>query len=149
VALERQRPLAAAVGSLVLVAATLWPVARDPREDGFPLSTYPMFATARPTTLVMSYPLGETAHGNVALLPRLIGSPEVLQARAIVERAVAGGRNGMAQLCGRIAERVALEEQFRDVTGIRIVSGTHDAIEFLVRDQRGPERLLARCEVRR
>jgi hypothetical protein len=135
--------------SIGLVAAALWPVVRNPRDDGFPLSTYPMFATARPTTLVMSYPLGETAEGTVSLRPRLIGSPEVLQARAIVERAVAKGRTALAALCARIAERVATDDGFRGVTAIRIVSGTHDAIEFLTRDQRGPERLLVRCEVRR
>jgi len=135
--------------SLALVGAALWPVVRDPRDDGFPLSTYPMFATARPTTLVMSYPLGETPHGTVILTPFLIGSPEVLQARAIVERAVAQGARATAALCRYIADRVARDEDFHDVTGIRIVTGTHDAIEYLTRGARGPERLIARCEVAR
>ena len=64
--------------------------ARDPRDDAFPLSTYPMFAEPRPTTLTMDYALGETAAGERRTLsPRLVGTGEVLQAYARFERAVA------------------------------------------------------------
>jgi hypothetical protein len=139
----------AAIASIGLIGATLSPLARDPVDDGYPLSTYPMFASARPTKLTMSYPLGVTADGGRRWLsPALIGSVEVLQARAIVERAV-GRREELAALCAQIAKRVAAHPGYRDVTAIRFVTGTHDAVDFLVRDRLGPERDRGRCEVPR
>ena len=38
---------------------------------------------------------------------------------------------------------------FADVTRIRIVTGTHDSIDFLVRHRPGPERERCRCAVKR
>ncbi|MBA3395904.1 MAG: hypothetical protein H0T89_24950 [Deltaproteobacteria bacterium] len=141
--------VAAAVVSVVLIGATLSPLARKPADDGYPLSTYPMFAWRRPTKLTMSYPLGVTARGPRYLSPGIIGSFEVLQARAIVERAVAKGGKEVAMLCERIAARVATTPRFADVTAIRIVTGNHDAVDFLVRDAPGIEYERAACEVRR
>ncbi len=138
-----------AVISFVLIGATLSPLAREPADDGFPLSTYPMFAWRRPTKLTMSYPLGVTAQGPRYLSPGIVGSFEVLQARAIVERAVAKGGKELAMLCERIATRVATTPRFADVTAIRIVTGNHEAVEFLVRDAAGIEYERARCEVKR
>ena len=101
------RTYAAAV-SLALVAATLWPLLGNPRDDSFPLSTYPMFAWKRPTKMSMSYPIGETASGERRyLVPRVIGSGEVLQARAIVERAVGKGGKELAAFCQKVAANVA------------------------------------------
>ena len=48
-----------------------------------------------------------------------------------------------------IAGRVGLLADYRDVVSIRIVTGTHDAVDFLVRDLRGGEQERTRCEVRR
>ena len=69
----------AIVASIALLALTLSPVVREPTDDGFPLSTYPMFATERPTELSMVYALGVTRSGERRYLrPFLIGSGEVL-----------------------------------------------------------------------
>src|SRR5215204_4656942 len=101
----------AAVVSIVLIAATLWPLRLDPMKgdsDSFPLSTYPMFAWKRPTKLAMSYAIGETADGQRRYLtPRILGSGEVLQARAIVERMVRNGGTELTKFCERIARTVA------------------------------------------
>ncbi len=79
----------AIVTSLALVGAALSPLVRDPADDGFPLSTYPMFAWSRPTELTASYALGVTPGGGRRYLsPALVGSGEVLQARAIIEAGV-------------------------------------------------------------
>lgn len=141
--------MAAVVVSVALIGATLSPLARKPADDGFPLSTYPMFAWRRPTKLTMSYPLGVTAQGPRYLSPGVVGSFEVLQARAIVERAVAKGGKELAMLCDRIAARVAMTPRFADVTAIRIVTGNHDAVEFLVRGAPGIEYERAACEVKK
>ena len=142
--------VAAATVSIALIAATLSPLLRAPTDDGFPLSTYPMFAWKRPTKLSMSYPIGETATGERRyLVPRTIGSGEVLQARAIVERAVAKGGPELAQLCQKIAANVSRAPRFADVVRIRMMSGTHESIDYLVEGKLGVEIERTRCEVRR
>jgi len=143
----------AAVVSITLIAVTLWPLRLDPikgESDSFPLSTYPMFAWKRPTKLGMSYAIGETADGKRRYLtPRILGSGEVLQARAIVERAVRSGNVELAKFCEKVAKTVAELDDFDDVARIRVLSGTHDAIDFLVRHQLGPETERTKCEVKR
>ncbi|MGN6110368.1 MAG: hypothetical protein ACTHU0_35015 [Kofleriaceae bacterium] len=144
----RSRGIAVAV-TLVLLGATLEPLIRDPANDGFPLSTYPMFAWERPTTLTMSYGLGVTASGTTRYLtPELIGSGEVLQARAIIERAI-GRRSELQALCAQVAARVAAHPRYADVVTIRFVTGTHDAVELLVRGQLGKETRRGECPVPR
>lgn len=140
--------LTAAVVSGVLVAATLSPVLRAPWEDSFPLSTYPMFAFARPTQLTMDYALGVTAAGEPrSLTPRLLGTGEVMQAYTVI--ATAKAKRQLPALCREIAARVAEDDDFDGVVAVRIVSGTHDAVEYLVRRHEGREAELTRCPVPR
>ncbi len=143
---ERRR--AAALVSIALVAATLEPILRSPGDDGFPLSTYPMFATPRATKLTLDYAIAETRDGaRRSVAPELVGSSEVLQALANIAREVAGKRS--AALCERIARGVAADSGYADVTRIRIVTGTNDAIEYLAHGTIGFERERARCQVLR
>ena len=139
----------AALVSIALIGATLSPLSREPHEDGYPLSTYPMFAWKRPTQMTMSYPVGDTPSGRRYLTPWIIGSAEVLQARAIVERAVRIGGKDLTALCERIAKNVARVPEYRDVTRIRILTGTHESIAFLVDKKLGPEHQRTQCEVKR
>ena len=145
--MDRARVMAALV-STALIAATLEPLLRAPTDDGFPLSTYPMFATKRPTVQTFHYALGETRDGKRRTLsPKMIGSGEILQALSIIGNAV--GRGESKQLCEAIAARVAGEDEFADVVTIRIVTGTHDAVEYLSRGVVGREMERYRCEVKR
>jgi hypothetical protein len=138
----------AAIASIVLVVVTLSPVLRDPGDDGFPLSTYPMFATARPRRLTMSYALGVTRTGERRTLrPRLIGSGEVLQAYMIVGKAVQGGRDAQLALCKSIAAKIRASGD-EDIVTVRIVTGTHDALDVLLDDKLGRETEKVRCQVR-
>ncbi|MDB4963430.1 MAG: hypothetical protein JWP01_3429 [Myxococcales bacterium] len=137
---------AAGVVSIALIVATASPVLRKPWQDGFPLSTYAMFAFARPTNQTLEYPLGITASGDRRYLaPWSIGSGEVLQALNVVSRAKS--TRTLPALCTTIASRIASLDEYRDVVSIRFVTGTHDAVDFLVRDQLGKETELVRCEV--
>jgi hypothetical protein len=139
---------AAAIASIVTLLVVASPILRKPWEDGFPLSPYAMFAFARPTKLTMDYGLGETSDGKrVYLTPRIVGSGEVLQALNVIARARHARQ--LPQLCETIAARVAPLAKYKDVVAIRIVSGTHDAVDFLVRDQVGREVERTRCLVRR
>jgi hypothetical protein len=145
--MDRARVMAVLV-STALIAATLEPLLRDPYDDGFPLSTYPMFATKRPTVQTFHYALGVTRDGQRRTLkPRMIGSGEILQALRIIEHAVSRGE--VKPLCEAVAARVAADEDFQDVVAIRIVTGTHDAVEYLANHKVGRESERVRCEVKR
>ena len=134
--------------SVVLVGATLAPLARHPDHDSFPLSTYPMFAAPRSQVLTIDYAYGVTASGQRRTLsPAMLGTREVLQAAAMFESAVATGPKALVPLCDQIAARVATEPAFDDVATIRIVSGTYDAVEYLVRGADGVEHDRWRCRV--
>jgi len=122
---------------------------RAPTDDGFPLSTYPMFATPRSPEVAMSYALGVSRTGERRYLrPSWIGSGEVLQAYTIVADAVRGGAGPSQALCRKIAERIAASGD-DEIATVRIVSGRHDAYDVLLRDQLGPEAERTRCQVRR
>jgi hypothetical protein len=141
------------VVSAVVLACVAWPVVRHPlRDDSFPLSTYPMFSRPRPKpVLSANYALRVDADGERHhLSPRYIANGEVLQARAILDRTVGSkDRRRLRQLCEDIAERVARWDHPAKAT-VRIVRGTHDAVEYLTgRDTRGRERIHIECPVRK
>lgn len=139
----------AALISLALVAAVLSPVLRAPNDDGFPLSTYPMFANPRPPQLAMTYALGETRTGALRRLrPAHLGTREVMQAVATLNRMTGASAAQRASLCAVIATHVARDAAYADVVAVRLVTGTHDAVAFLAEGARGSEATLARCEVR-
>jgi hypothetical protein len=144
----RPNRLFAAIISIAMIAATVEPVLRKPWEDSFPLSPYAMFAYKRPTKLTMDYAFGVTATGERrTLTPRIVGSGEVLQALTVIQRARA--KNELPELCTTIAGRVADLDRYSEVIEIRIVSGTHDAVDYLVRDIQGTEILRTTCKVTR
>ena len=146
----RSGRVVASVVSLALLGATLAPLLRDPHEDSFPLSTYPMFATKRPTQQTFRYALGVTNHGERRTLdPHLIGSGAILQALKVMEMALSRGKTEATALCQQIAARVAADSDFDDVVAIRLVTGTHDAVEYLARGRIGIESDIVRCEVKR
>ncbi|HEY4060211.1 MAG TPA: hypothetical protein VGM39_26535 [Kofleriaceae bacterium] len=145
---DRARFIAAAIVSIAVVVIVAEPIIRKPYEDGFPLSPYPMFATKRPTKLTMDYPIGITAKNErVFLKPRIIGSGEVLQALQIVSKARSMGT--LPQLCETLAKRIAPLAKYKDVIQVEMVTGTADAVEYLVRHVPAKEVVRAQCVVQR
>jgi hypothetical protein len=133
-----------------LLLAVVWPLAWAPGRDSFPLSTYPMFSHRRPSPVfTLDYAIGVDATGGRRHLgPHLVANQEVLQARAVLAGAVARGPAATAQLCARIAERVARRRGMAPVVEVHIVRGAHDAIAYLTgSDREGREQLWARCPV--
>jgi hypothetical protein len=143
--------LAAAILSVGLVAIVLEPVVRAPDDDGFPLSTFPMFAAPRPAQVAVSYARGVTGAGQRReLTPALLGTGEVMQAFAMLQRAVDAGPAARQALCQAIAARVATEAGYRDVTAVVILGGWHDAVAYVAAGMRGAatgEVTHARCDV--
>jgi len=145
--------LHAYVLSAVVLAAVASPPFRDPPEDSFPLSDYPMFSKARPAaTIVLTNVVGLRRDGSqVVLSPQVsVGNDEVLQAMATIRNAVRAGRTRLAAFCEEAAERVADRQSLADVIEVRIATRRFDAIAYF-RDGPEPERTVVhhRCEVRR
>jgi hypothetical protein len=142
-----------ALVSVAMLGAVAWPLTRAPgrlENDSFPLSTYPMFAVPRSTRVELRYAVGVVpGHPSRFLTPSLVGSHEVLQAMMLVQHAVNGGPSAIDDLCRAVAARVAVDDEYRDVTAVAIVRGVHDAVDLLVRGVRGSERELGRCPLER
>jgi hypothetical protein len=115
---RRVRLITAAVVALVVAPAVLAFVGID--HDDFPLSTFPMFAEARPDTTLLSGAVLVRADGSEDRLgPQTIsGSAEPLQAKALVDQALAGDPK---PLCRRLLARtdggriLLVEERVRAV----------------------------------
>lgn len=136
--------------SIGLFGATIEPVLRAPADDGFPLSTFPMFATPRPAQIAMSYAQGVTRDGQPRMLsPDHLDTGEVMQAFSRIQRAVAAGPRERLALCQAIAARVAGDVALNDVVEIRLVSGTYPAVDTLAHGTVGREVTRARCDVPR
>jgi hypothetical protein len=141
----------AAIVSISLCGAALAPLVRAPDDDGFPLSTYPMFAAPRPAELTMAFARGIARDGRPRpLSPAHLGTGEVMQAFATIQRAADAGPGARAALCAAIAARVADDRALRDVAEVELVTGTYDAIGAVARGApAGREAVLARCAVPR
>ncbi|MEM9494282.1 MAG: hypothetical protein AAGC55_34370 [Myxococcota bacterium] len=143
--------LVAAVVAITVAYPATWPSSRD----SFPLSGYPMFSRPKPDpTITEVYAVGVAADATrTPIPPELLANDEVLQARAVLRRAVRAGRSARRELCKSIAERV--DQLARDkvaewmpIVEIRIVSGTHNAVDYLTgADPVGKERTRIRCSV--
>ena len=122
----------AALASLALCGAVLAPAVRAPDNDGFPLSTYPMFAAPRSRELTMASARGVTRDDRPRTLsPAHVGTGEVMQAFATIQRAAAAGPDERSALCAAIAARVAGDTALADVVAVELVSGTYDAVELV------------------
>ena len=120
----------------------LSPLLRDPVNDTYPLSTYPMFATDRGPQHSIATAVERTDDGFVRLSPKLIaGTDEVVLASVTVTRAV---RRGEAEiLCAEILERLGADRQVEvrsetlDVSALSLNGSTPSSIEVHARCGRG------------
>lgn len=137
--------------SAVLIALALYPLSWPRGRDSFPLSPYPMFSANRKSAVMtLEYAVGLEPGGERHFIaPELVANDEVLQARAVLSRAVASGPGAAMTLCEHIASRVGSDgAELKEVREIRIVRGTHDAVKYLAEDDRsGTERVFASCRV--
>ncbi len=131
---------------LLLAAVILWPAVQPDPSDGFPVSTYPMFARRSGTVVRLATAVGLDASGDVHRLgPGTIsGGDEVILAAEQVRLAVAEGAASVAALCREIAARVddadlvTVEVRTERRDAVADVKARHDAIDVDVH---------ARCEV--
>jgi hypothetical protein len=129
--LARLRPAGSTVRGAIVVAvvAILFaPVVLD--RDGYPLSTYPMYARNRSATVSFVTARGVTAEGDpVRLSLSSIGAsddPLIVagELRAVVRRDEANDR------CREIAARVGTDER-AEVVSVEVVTERHDTLVTL------------------
>lgn len=136
-----------AVVTLAVLGAVWWP-ARPGGEDGFPLSSYPMFAQARPPTSVVETVLGVDANGRRRpLSPALLAG--VRQPKLALERvreAIRRGRAGV--LCEDVARRVLELPADERPVALEVVTETWSTLEALEPGSKPQRRIVhQRCEV--
>lgn len=145
------RIYAYALSALVL-ALVGWPATRSPAADGFPLSTYPMFARPRARVNDVTGAFAVGADGERAPIPpRYVANGEAMQAVATLRKTVAAGPDAARELCQAISARLpgATSTPLREARHVEIVTGRVDAIDYLAgRAIPRTRRLHARCDVR-
>ena len=129
-----RRLVAVVVGTVVLIS----PALRD--HDSFPLSTYPIYASARPREATFVTAHGERADGSAHRLSInvIARTDDPLIAASRVADAVAAGRAD--ELCAEIAARAP-----SDVVAVVVVRERHDVVD----GARGEDSLLQREQLAR
>jgi hypothetical protein len=120
-----------------------------PGEEGFPLSTYPMFAARRGRVHeVVSARAIAADGGEVRVPPRYVANAETMQAIRTLSRAVQAGERESQALCVAIAGRLrdASEAELKGAVRVELVTERVDAIEYLAgRGRAESARVHARC----
>jgi hypothetical protein len=130
-----------------------WPVTRQNiDDDGFPLSTYPMFAWPKGRVVSVTSAVAVSADGaNTPVPPRYIANAETMQAIRTLLAAARHPRESL-ELCRAIASRLpsASAPELHDARHVEIVTGRVDTIEYLAgRATPSSRQLHARCDVER
>lgn len=140
--------------SVVLTVLVLWPAFLDPREDGFPLSTFPMFSRPKPDPgLVVTHVLAVLPDGSREPLPPKLatGNEEVIQTLRMIRDEVYAGRKRAAAFCEEVATRVreSSREPWSEAVAIEIARSQFDTVAYF---EIGPKpltrKVLARCPVK-
>lgn len=137
--------------SAVLIGLVGWPGFRAPSEDGFPLSTYPMFASRRGRVHEVVSARAIAADGTWARVPPVyVANAETMQAIRTLSQAVRRGEAESLQLCAAIAGRLrdSGDADFAHAVRVELVTERVDAIDYLAgRAQAESTRVHARCAV--
>jgi hypothetical protein len=128
-------------------AVVLWPAVSG-QPDSFPHSTYPMFAARRDRVELGNIRGIQPDGTSVALSPALLGTGEVMHARALVAAAVRGGKKQSLRLCRRVAERVSQHPEFATLRALEVSLDRYDSVRYFT-ESRIPvkSRTLAQCDV--
>jgi hypothetical protein len=138
--------------SVVAAALVMTPAFRDPSEDSFPLSTFPMFSGAkRDPDLVITQVLAVLPDGTRRPLPPELatGNEEVIQALQMIHNEAYGERKRATEFCKEVAARVrAAPDPWRQTKGIEIARSHFDTVDYF---ETGPEpvtrKVLKACPV--
>lgn len=113
--------------TLAVLVAVISPAVRD--RDSFPLSTYPMYATARPDVVGLGTVVGIDQRGATQRLSMatIARSDDPLVAASLVRTAIHEGDT--EALCREVARRVD-----DDIAAIQVVEERHDLDRYAAGD---------------
>ena len=144
----------AAVLSLALIGAVLWPLQENWRKDphdSFPLSYYPMFSAKRKPIETFYYLVGRDAKGKRYLIPHSFAGHGGLNAvRRQINKMVRGGR--AEDVAQKVAKSLAARESGRwsRITHVSVVSGKYNVDDYFHgRKEPVSEKVRASCPVER
>ena len=130
---------------------TLWPLALDPSEDSYPLSTYPMFAKPKPDIVTVNHIVALDAEGERRIVPpAVVGRGEVMQTRVALRRAVRQGGRAARALCREVAARLAEDEAWASAARVEVRTDRFEVATYF--ESRQPiegGRVHARCRLKR
>jgi hypothetical protein len=108
-----------------IALAIVSPLARARTWDSFPISSYPMFSRGDlGTQLAMGHVVLVDREGKSrAAPPSLVGTPEPMVVKTVIDRAIVEGR--APELCARIAERAPA-----DVVRVEVVASIYDTRRY-------------------
>jgi hypothetical protein len=142
--------------SALALGAVLYPIwldPQDPAQDGFPLSTYPMFSYDKPRTATVTSAVALGPDGaEQPVPPEFVATSETMQALRTIAKSVRAGRAQSRQLCESIAAHVARSSEpgFARAERVALITVTVDSIRFLAGDRTPLHRdQHVRCPVRR
>jgi hypothetical protein len=116
--------------------------------DSFPISDYPMFARRPGLPTLFAVVAAAEDGSQTRLPPALIGSGEVLQTKALIQRSVQLGPAAMADLCQATAQRVAESPSGAALAHVDILRRRYDPIGYFMDGPRPIEQeRLFRCPV--
>jgi hypothetical protein len=129
--------------TVAVALVVLSPLARSPRWDSFPISSFPMFSRGDlGNVMSLSHVLAVDTEGRRApVAPALVGSPEPMIAMAIAASNIE--RGAASELCRRVAERRA------DAVAIEVVTSTYDMRSYFVAHEPIARTVHARCSPER
>jgi hypothetical protein len=140
--------------SVVLTFLVLRPAFLDPRQDSFPLSTFPMFSRPKPDAgLVLTQVLAVLPDGSRQPLPPKLatGNEEVIQTLRMIRDQVYSGKKRAAVFCEDVAARVreSSNEPWSKAVAIEVARSHFDTVEYF---ETGPKpitrKVLVRCPTR-
>jgi hypothetical protein len=137
--------------TVVLVGLVLWPLLRPAGADGYPLSSYPMFARGRESRVLgLDQALWKRGDGVLQPLPpAALGVHTELQAMSSIGTAL--GRKIGPALCQQIARRIAADaSRYPGATEVELCHSSFDILAYFT-GQSAPQRrsVLVRCAVPR
>lgn len=115
--------------------------------DSFPLSTYPMFAKHRGQPEMVKL-VAATSNGTTPVRPELLGTIEVLQAKALLEQVAVKAANQRRKFCTQTAQRLAQLPETASWRELELVRVKYDPIGYFYAAEPVSEKILARCALR-
>lgn len=136
-----------AIGVATLFTAAVFAPTVLGTPDSFPLSTYPMFAKHRGQPEMVKL-VAVTDDGNRPVRPGLLGTMEVLQAKALLEQVATKSAAQRRRFCTQTAEQLAPLPETASWHELNLVRVKYDPIGYFYGEPPVSEKVLTHCLLR-